>query len=267
MPKVLPCPDLRTYGGGTPPHDDDHMTDPLTTLPDELSPSTVGTVLRAAARAPQFSWQRGWQLLSRDDGWDLLALADRSGLTQSQLLSAGATAELLVLGREAAGRRSTVDVLPDLRPDVVLAVRDAGPCASARARELLAAQEPGHARLLQPSDVRHLNLAAESHRCELLWQDAVTARPLPPGLRRLLATADRRPLTTVVSPGDTPHDWVRAGRAVARCELTARALGIDVDHTVHALGGWGTRAEVRRLWGLEGWPQVQLVVTPVDLER
>lgn len=204
--------------------------------------------------APQFSWEPGWQL--DRDGDQLLITGATHSLTQAQIVSAGSAAELLVLGCEAEGRSATVEVLPDARPNCLLALHCKGSGPSARARTLLspAAVEP---RALTPSDVRHLNLAAEAYGCELLWQDV---RVLTPGLQRVYATSDRRPLTTVVTRGDTPHDWVQAGRAAARCSLAARQLGLVLDFGVHAFTDVETREEVRRLWQLDGWPQVQFTL-------
>lgn len=228
---------------------------PVTHTP--VAQDVPARVLRAAALAPQFSWQRGWHVVNAGADWELHASDARAGLTQGQAVSAGSTAELLIVAREAEGRSSTLDVNPLNEEPCVLAVRDAGPAAAVRAHVLLAARDPDEPRELRPSDVRHLNLAAERYGCELLWQDQLGPRTTTPGLRRVHATADGRPLTTVVTPGDSPRDWVHAGRAAARCSLVARELGLTLVFGVHAFNGWATREEVRQLWHLSGWPQLQ----------
>ena len=232
-----------------------------TSVPTEVPDPAPVAVLRAVRLAPQFSWQRGWHIVYDGGDWLLLATDERARLTQAQAVSAGSATQLLVLAREAQGRRSTVDVLPRDDASCVVAVRDAGPGPARRAQQLLAQDAAAQDRPLSPDDVRHLNLAAEAFGCELLWQDDPGPRLLPPGLRRVRATGDRRPLTTVVTPGDGPRDWVQAGRAAAQCSLVAGELGLPVSFGVHPFSGWASREEVRRLWQLSGWPQLQFVVS------
>jgi hypothetical protein len=222
--------------------------------------SDRAAVLRAVGLAPQFSWQRGWHIVWDAGSWLVLATDDPARLTQAQLVSAGSAAQLLVLAREAQGRATTVELLPDGEPGCVVALRDAGASPARRAQALLTGAVAPAGRPMEPSDVRHLNLAAEAFGCELLWQDASSPRQLTPGLRRVHATSDRRPLTTLVTHGDGRRDWLQAGRAAAQCALVARDLGLTLTFGVHPFNGWASREEIRQLWRLSGWPQLQFTL-------
>jgi len=224
-------------------------------------------VLRAVSQAPQFSWQRGWHIVRDGEDWLVLGSDDDLGrLTQAQLVSAGSAAQLLLLAREAQGRASSVVLLPKEDPHCVVALHDAGPSPSGRAEQLLQPPTAVPGRTLAPSDVRHLNLTAEAFGCELLWQDGSTPRARTPGLRRVSATADRRPLTTLISRGDVGRDWLQAGRAAAQCSLVAKRLGLALGFGVHPFNSWAAREEVRQLWKLSGWPQLQFTIQEIPAE-
>jgi hypothetical protein len=217
----------------------------------------LAEVLAAAARSPQLSLAEDWEVLRRRDAWWLRADAP---LPQGQVVTLGGTAQSIALCVQAHGRRAHVDLLPDEDEQALAVVRLLGPGPDQRARDLLAADStpPGPPRRLLPADLRHLALAAEAFGCELLWQrDAAAPRDLEHAAR-VPASDSALSLTSVVTPGDDVEDWLRAGQALVQCRLVALDLGFPVTLGPHALGHRETREEVRSLWQLDGWPQVEL---------
>lgn len=228
---------------------------------------TTTQVLDAVARGPQLTLAHDWQLVVRPGSWWILAATDARSLPQTQVVAAGAAAQEVALALESQGHRVLVRAFPqeDPRAVSVVTVLDGGP--SRRAESLLAAarstaQPPPHPML--PSDLAHLNLAAEAFRCELLWQNDVINQQLLPHAQRVHARPVGRPLSTVVTRDDEPESWFDAGRALAQCGLVAADLQYAVQLGPHALGRRDTRQQVREEWGLSGWPQAQFVVQVRD---
>ena len=232
----------------------------MTTSWSPLSTPTPEELIAVAARSPQFSLAHDWELLRRDEAWWLRALGRPGALTQGQVVTIGGTAQTIALCVQAEGRRAEVELMPPEDDRSLAVVRPLGPGPDDRARALIGAGSlaAGPPRQLSPTDLRHLALAAEAFGCELLWQlDAATARDVEHA-SRVVATDSALSLTTVVTRQDTPVDWLRAGQALVQCRLVARDLGFSVTFGPHALGRRETREEVRSLWGLEHWPQVEL---------
>ncbi|ACZ21825.1 nitroreductase family protein [Sanguibacter keddieii DSM 10542] len=86
-----------------------------------------------------------------------------------------------------------------------------------------------------------------------------------PGSRRLSdragpgdATEHGAVLALLTTPGDSPDDWLRAGRALSRLLLEATVAGLTASFATTVLENPTTRHEVVRSLGLVGAPQVLL---------
>lgn len=86
-----------------------------------------------------------------------------------------------------------------------------------------------------------------------------------PGSRRLSdragpgdATEHGAVLALLTTPGDSPDDWLRAGRAMSRLVLEATVAGLTASFATTVLENPTTRHEVVRSLGLVGAPQVLL---------
>ena len=86
-----------------------------------------------------------------------------------------------------------------------------------------------------------------------------------PGSRRLSdragpgdATEHGAVLALLTTPGDSPDDWLRAGRAMSRLLLEATVAGLTASFATTVLENPTTRHEVVRSLGLVGAPQVLL---------
>lgn len=220
-------------------------------------------VLRAIARGPQLTLGHDWEIVLRGGIWWIVAATSGRSLPQTQVVAAGAAAQEAAIALESEGHRVLLRPFPDEDSRALAAVTVLGPGPARRATALLdaaghAVPSPPHP--MRPSDLRHLNLAAEAFRCELLWQNDVINEQLLPHAQRLHARQVRRPLSTVVTVADEPENWFDAGRALAQCRLVAADLRYAVQLGPHALGRRVTREQVRDEWGLSGWPQAQFIV-------
>ena len=223
-------------------------------------------VLDLVACAPQLTVDHDWEIVARDGTWWVMAATRGRSLPQTQVVAAGAAAQEVLLALESGGHHVALRAFPREDPRALAAVTVTGPGPGRRAAALLGAARgssssalvPPHP--LLPSDLTHLNLAAEAFGCELLWQYGVTDDRLLGRAQRLHAREVTRPLSTVVTRGDEPEDWFDAGRALAWCRLVAVDLGLSLQLGLHALGRRVTRQQVREEWDLAGWPQAQFVV-------
>lgn len=222
-------------------------------------------LLWAVSHAPQVVLQPGWCLDVKRDCWQLVTESGKPALRAPQftLVGAGTALEHAVLALEARGHRVQVVVLPEQDPAVVatIEVLGAGP-----PREL--APLPGQPAVpvdgqVQPSDLRRLNLAAEAFGVEVLWSTHLTSSWGTAGLQRVRATAEPRPMATLISYDDDAAAQVNAGRALAHVLLRAAALGLEAHLGLHVLSQRETRDELRRLWGLAGHPQAQFTLGAV----
>jgi hypothetical protein len=221
------------------------------------------TVHEAVARGPQLTLDHDWEIITRGDTWWVVAATGSRSLPQTQVVAAGAAAQEAAIALEAEGHRVLLRAFPPEEPRALAAVTVLGPGPGHRAAALLAAartavEPPPHP--LRPSDLTHLNLAAEAFGCELLWQNDVINEQLLPHAQRLHARPVTRPLSTVVTCDDQPESWLAAGQALAQCGLIAADLHCTVQLGPHALGRRATRQQVRDEWELSGWPQAQFIV-------
>jgi hypothetical protein len=72
------------------------------------------------------------------------------------------------------------------------------------------------------------------------------------------AAEHRAVLALLTTPGDSPDDWLRAGRALSRLLLEATVAGLTASFATTVLENPTTRHEVVRSLGLVGAPQVLL---------
>jgi hypothetical protein len=238
--------------------------------PRSITSDEIGDVLNAALSVPQVSQDRGWTLVRRDDHWSVVAEGAELPVDQLQprLLGCGAAAEYVVVALQARGQRVAVELLPAGFPGTVATVVSIGPGPSnsvdfalRAACELPPVGPPGPV-AIRPSDLRLLNLTLEAFAVEALWSSDLASRRDLMGLQRVRSSAAPRPMVTLVTPSDSPHDWLQAGRALAHLLLRTTSLGLVGQVGVHALRRQETRAAVRAAWGLEQHPQVQVSIAP-----
>ena len=228
-----------------------------------LAPGEVSQVLQAVANAPRVSLVPGWLLDLRPDIGRIIVIgSDARHACLSTLLGAGIALEHLVVELEARHHRLAVIELPADDPASVGTVRILGPghpsTLTLQLRDL--SEHPEHRQPvtdIRPADLRVLNLTAEAFTAEVMWSDDIEARRDLKGQQRLHPARDASPYATIVTPGDATRDWVHAGRALARLLLCASALGLEAHLELQVLGQTGTRQELRKTWGLTGFPQAQ----------
>jgi len=227
----------------------------------------VSDVIRLVNAAPRVAVVPGWHLELGDDLWRIAVNGcedARSGEHQV-LVGAGVAVEHLVVALEARGHRVDVHVLPSADPHAAATVRAVG---HQRASTVQLAMHhaatsglPHTARALRPSDLRVLNLTAEALSVEVMWSNQVSDDLALRGQQRVHPDQDAPPFATIVTHGDTPLDWVRAGRALARLFLRATSLGLGMYQELQSLSQATTRAQLRELWGLSTVPQAQFHLT------
>lgn len=227
----------------------------------------VTDVIRLVNAAPRVAVVPGWHLELRDEQWRIAinGCEDARCAGHQVLVGAGVAVEHLVVALEARGLRVDVRVLPsaDLHAAATVGVigrRRASPVQLAVHRAA-SSGPPSTARAVRPSDLRVLNLTAEALSTEVMWSSQVSADLVLRGQQRLHPAQDAPPFATILTYGDTPLDWVRAGRALARLFLRATALGLDVHQELQSLSQEATRAQLRELWGLSTVPQAQFSLT------
>lgn len=190
-----------------------------TLQPPSRSLDEVSDAIRCVGNAPRLRSPQGWRLDLSPDCWRIVVNGTGDAQTGERLvlLGAGIAAEHLVIALEARHLRVEVRELPRTDLTAAVTVRVLGhlhPTAlMTQLRDL--AQVPG-ARLgsrtvITPSDRRVLSLTAAARAAALQW---------PAGFSDGQAA-------TLTTPGDTPTDWVRAGRALGRLLLRAASLGVD----------------------------------------
>lgn len=230
----------------------------------------VSDVLQAVLSVPQLSLERGWALVRRENQWSILAdpAQAQADERQPRLLGCGGAVEHVVVALQSRGRRVAVELFPVAQPEAVATVVPVGPGPSTAVdRALRAACEVPPARppgptMIRPSDLRLLNLTLEAFGVEALWSSDLASRRELTGLQRVRSSATPRPMVTLVTPGDTPHDWLRAGRALAHLLLRTTTLGLLSHLELHALRRQETREAVRAAWDLRQYPQVQVTIGP-----
>jgi hypothetical protein len=240
----------------------------------DVTSAETSDVMRAVLSVPQVSLNRSWKLSRSDDRWSVLAEgADVSGeQLQPRLVGCGAAVEHVVVALQARGLRVAVELLPTADPTAdpatVATVVAIGPGPSnavdhalRAACELPPVRPPGPA-LIGPSDLRSLNLTLEAFAVEALWSSDLATRRELTGLQRVRSSPAPRPMVTLVTPDDTPHDWLQAGRALAHLLLRTTSLGLVGHLDVHALRQRDTRDAVRSAWDLQQYPQVQVSIGP-----
>lgn len=236
---------------------------------DDLLADLDPASLRLIGTAPQFLAAPTWCLVRRGRTWELHAAHALSYDSEQQplLLSCGAALEHLVVLLRGHGARLDVEVLPDSGAiaEVTVLGRQA---PTADDRQLLAAlaQPASDA----PEEDPRLGRVAESERlltqtiqgleADLVWSMLDAPRPDIRGLFVITSNTWQRRTTTIVTPNDTPVDWLHAGRAVGRLRLRARTLGLDAQPLMDGLNRRQTRSRMRFDWYLWAVPQVQLLI-------
>ena len=235
------------------------------TMPDL---DDVAEVVRGVGNAPRVSLVLGWALDIQPDSWRIIVRgADQARTASHQtLVGAGVALEHLVISLEARGHRVAVQELPVAEPTCAGMVRLVGPghptSTVLQLRDLSQhphAQQP--VRDVQAADLRVLNLTAEAFTAEVMWSSDVEAHRGLRGQQRVHPVRDAPPYATIVTPADSPTDWLHAGRALARLILRASALGLEAHLELQVLGQADTRLELRETWGLIGFPQAQFTLT------
>jgi hypothetical protein len=223
---------------------------PAVTLPPDgpaLTAAEAASVIEAAACAPLLRRGQRWQFRPRPDAIDLVAspapppaVADCAA--RELMISCGAAVFGLRLGMRRIGRLARTDLLPDpARPDLVARVWPAGHASRTAAEsDLIAAAglRSAHCGAFSPGEVpaRLLTALAADARAEdctlVVLEDELLGElgglaPPPvhparePRRRGLPASG---PVTAVLlTAGDTPADWLRAGQALDRMLLRAAA--------------------------------------------
>jgi hypothetical protein len=238
----------------------------------ELAPrppmDEISAVLRSVGHAPRIALVPGWRLDIQPERWRILINGTEDVLTADHqtLLGAGIALEHLVIVLEAHRHRVKVRELPGDDPRAAGSVTVVGnrhPSELMLHLEALS-QDPdlrGTQHALSSADLRHLNLTAEAFIAEVMWSSDLQARDELRGQQRLHPAKDPSPYATIVTPSDSPRDWVHAGRALSRLLLKARALGLDAHTELQVLSNRTTRDDLRELWGLRGYPQAQFSLT------
>ncbi len=264
-PKVLSWEVLRIFRGRATTGHAAGMNLPVSASPPALD--EVSDVISLVDAAPRVAVVPGWHLEVTDDLWRIAVNGCDNALSGAHqvLVGAGVAVEHVVVALEARGHRVDVQILPAADPHAAATVRCVGrrrPSQVQLAIRHAATSGPPHtARAVRPSDLRVLNLTAEALSTEVMWSNHVSEDRALRGQQRVHPDQDAPPFATIVTHGDTPPDWVRAGRALARLFLRATSLGLDVHQELQSLSQPSTRAQLRELWGLSTVPQAQFGLT------
>jgi hypothetical protein len=106
-----------------------------------------------------------------------------------------------------------------------------------------------------PAD--HTRGAAASYRAEFVQRDFSTPESRPAQDR---PGPDRALVGVLHSPGDSPRDWVDAGRGLTAVLLRATVLGANASYLNQPVEHPPTRVELRDVLSLSGVPQLVLRV-------
>lgn len=228
----------------------------------------VAEVLQAVGNAPRVSLEPGWALDIQPDSWRIIVQGGDGARAASHqtLVGAGVGLEHLVIALEAHHHHVEVQELPVAEPAAAGNVRLVGPGhPSSTLLQMQDLSQHPHAqapvRDVQPSDLRVLNLTAEAFAAEVMWSSDLESRRELRGQQRVHPVREPSPYATIVTPGDSPADWLHTGRALARLLLRASALGLEAHLELQVLGQAETRLELRSTWGLTGFPQAQFTLT------
>lgn len=248
-----------------------------------LTAAEAASVIETAACEPLLRRGQRWQFRPRPDAIDVVAspappLAVADCAARELMISCGAAVFGLRLGMRRVGRLARAGLLPDpARPELVARVWPAGHASRTAAEsDLIAAAglRSAHCGAFAPGEVpaRLLTTLAADARAEdctlvvleddrLGELDGLTALPAggPPPQRQEYphGRPAAGPVTAVLlTAGDTPADWLRAGQALDRMLLRAAARWVFA--RLLPVSSHRLRQAVAALAGGTGCPQLVL---------
>jgi hypothetical protein len=235
----------------------------------------IADLADAADQAPSPHGTRPWRLRTRAGAVELLADTRSTGdggpeQPRQTVIACGAALLNLRLAVAHLGVRPEVELLPSAADPDLLARVSAGPAAHAPAADGALHEALGERRtqrlpfthpVVPPELVTHLGEAARSEGADLV--PLTTGRGLD-ALDAILSTLGDvpRPATAVgtavwdlsqagavgllVTEGDDPADWLRAGQALQRVLLQATTFWLQARFHTGALEVPALRARIRR---------------------